>query len=75
MTLSKAQRKQVFKAACAFKKIKFMDNPTITGAARIIMMRGQWLISYNKTNPDLKVQLKKAKKAEQKQQAKLDKNR
>lgn len=75
MTPSKAQRREVLKAARASKKIKFMDNPTIAEAARIITMRDQWLISNNKTNSDLKVRLKKAKEAERKQKAKLDKNR
>lgn len=55
MTPSKAQRREVLKAACASKKIKFMNNPIIAEAARIITMRDQWLISNDKTNPDLKV--------------------
>lgn len=52
-----------------------MDNPAITEAACITMIRDQQLISNYKTNPNLKAQLKKAKKAKQKQQVKLDKNR
>lgn len=64
---SKAQRREILKAACVSKKIKFMDNPAIAEAACITTMRDQWLISNNKTNPDLKARLKKAKEAEQKQ--------
>lgn len=72
---SKAQRREILKAARASKKIKFMDDPAIAEAAHITTMRDQWLISNNKTNPDLKARLKMAKEAERKQQAKLDKNR
>lgn len=73
-TPSKAQRREILKAARASKKIKFMDNPAIAKASRITKMRDQWLISNNKTNPDLKARLKKVKVAERKQQAKLEKN-
>lgn len=38
------------------------------------MIRDQWLIRNNKTNPNFKAQLKKAKEVKRKQQAKLDKN-
>lgn len=73
--LSKAQWREILKAACASKKIKFMDDPTIAEATRITTMRDHWLISNNKINPNLKAQLKKAKEAKQKQQAQLVKNR
>ena len=65
--LSKAQRQKILKAARVSKKIKFIDDPAIVEAARITTMRDQWLISNNKTNPDLQTWLKKAKEAEQKQ--------
>lgn len=51
-----------------------MNNLAIAKATCIIIIRDQQLISNNKTNLGLKAQLKKAKKAQQKQQAKLDKN-
>ncbi len=63
---SKAQRREILKAACASKKIKFMDDLAIIEAARITTMRDQWLISNNKTNLDLKARLKKVKEAERK---------
>lgn len=72
---SKAQSREILMTTCASKKIKFKDDPTIIEAACITTMRDQWLISNNKTNPDLKTRLKKAKEAKRKQQAKLDKNR
>lgn len=52
-----------------------MDDPIVAEASRITALRDQWLIQNNKTNPDLQARLKKAKAAEKKVQAKLDKNR
>lgn len=72
---TKVQRKEILKAARASKKAKFMDDPTIAGAARITAMRDEWLINNHKSNPGLKARLKKAKQAEQKQKAKAHKNR
>lgn len=72
---TKAQRKEALKEARARKKAKFMDDEVIAAAARIMELRDQWLLKHNKMTPDLKARLKKAKKAEQKHQAKLDKNR
>lgn len=72
---SKAERREILKAARTSKKIKFMDDPAIAKADYITKMRDQWFISNNKTNPDLKARLKKAKEAKRKQQVKLDKNR
>lgn len=39
MTPSKAERREVLKAARASKKIKFIDNPIIAEVARITTMR------------------------------------
>lgn len=44
-------------------------------ASCITALRDQWMMNNNKMNLDLKARLKKAKIAEQKQQAKLDKTR
>lgn len=52
----------------------FINDCAIAEAICIIIMRDQWLISNNKTYPNLKTWLKKAKKVKQKLQAKLDKN-
>lgn len=70
---TKPQRKEALKEARARKKAKFMDDEVVTAAARITELRDQWLLKYNKMTPDLKARLKKAKQAEQKQLAKLDK--
>lgn len=74
ITSSKAQKNEVLKATCVSKKIKFIDNPTISKATHTIIIGDQWLISNNKTNSDLKVWLTKAKEAKQKEKAKLNKN-
>lgn len=72
---TKAQRKSILKAARASKKAKFMDDPTVAEVAQITALRDPWLLKKNKMNLDLKACSKKAKVAEQKQQAKLDKAR
>lgn len=71
----KAQRKEILKAARASKKAKFMDDLIIAEAARIRALRDQWLLNNNKMNPNLKARLEKAKVAEQRHQAQLDKAR
>lgn len=63
----------IFKATRASKKVKFIDDPKVAETAQITALRDQWLIENNKINPDLKICLKKAKAAEQKQQTKLNK--
>lgn len=43
-----------------------MDDLAIIETAHITTIRDQWFISNNKTNPNLKAWLKKAKKAKRK---------
>lgn len=38
---SKAQRREIFKTTCAFKKIKFMNNPVIAKSSHITKIRDQ----------------------------------
>lgn len=52
-----------------------MDDLIIAEAARIRALRDQWLLNNNKMNPNLMARLEKAKVAEQRHQAQLDKAR
>lgn len=52
-----------------------MDDPAIAKAARITVLRDQWLISKNKITPALKARMKKVKEAEKKEKAKDEKKR
>lgn len=66
---TKAMRKEALRSAWASKKTKYMDDPKVAKAAEIEALRDQWLLKHNKITPALKARLKKAKAAEQKQQA------
>lgn len=50
-----------------------MDNPQVARVTQITELIDQQLLKNNKTNPDLKAGLKKAKVVDQKKQTKLDK--
>lgn len=65
--LLKNKKKEILKVACLSKKAKFIDDPTVAEAATILVLRDQWLIENNKTNLELKAQIKKANKEEKKQ--------
>lgn len=71
--LTKIKKKEIFKAACESKKVKYIDDPIVAETSQITALRDQQIIQNNKINPDLKAQMKKAKVVETKRQAKLDK--
>ena len=41
---TKTEKRSILQSACASKKMKFMDNPTVAEAARITQLRDNWLI-------------------------------
>lgn len=65
-----SDRKETLKAARASKKVKYMDDPVIAGAARITALRDQWLIQRGKPNAATKARMKKAADVEKKEQEK-----
>lgn len=72
---TKVQQKEALKEARTKKKAKFINDEVVAITAKIMELRDQQLLKHNKITPDLKAQLKKVKKADQKYLAKLDANR
>lgn len=52
-----------------------MDDPTVAEAARITMLRDNWLIQIGRPTPQAKARLKKVAEAEKKEKARQDRAR
>lgn len=66
-------QKAALKAARASKKIKYMDDLVVAEAAQITGLRDQWLIQRGKPTAETKARIRKAAKAEKKEQEKINK--